>query len=178
MSAGRELVGRPAPSPERAVTEISVSKKAEDLKAVPAASLRGGSVARRGGELGARRCWEGRLGAGLIKFLGDVKLSLSRLPLLARSAGQQRLLRPKNPNRPAGHPEVASIRALWLEAAVAARQPCRLRTRNGESARAEETEVDKKTAKRTQSRRRNPGESAGGEERMTLWQATISAQRR
>jgi hypothetical protein len=63
---------------------------------------------------------------------------------LAGSAGQQRLLRPENPNRHAGHREVASIRALWLEAAVAARQPCRLRTMNGESARAEGTDVDEK----------------------------------
>jgi len=96
----------------------------------------------------------------LMKFLGDVKLSTPGCRSLAGSAGQQRLLRPENPNRHAGHREVASIRALWLEAAIAARQPCRLRTRNGESARPEGTDVDeKKIAKRTQSRRRNPGGS-------------------
>jgi hypothetical protein len=71
--------------------------------------------------------------AVLIKFLGDVKLSTPGCRSLAGSAGQPRLLRPENSNRHAGHREVASIRAVWLEAAVVARQPCRrLHTRNGD----------------------------------------------
>jgi hypothetical protein len=52
---------------------------------------------------------------------------------------------PENPNRHAGHREVASIRALWLEAGSSRASPavCARGTAT-ESARAEGTDVDEK----------------------------------
>jgi hypothetical protein len=95
--------------------------------------------------------------AVLIKFLGDVKLSAPGCRFLGGSAGHQRLLRPENPNRHAGHREVAFIRALGSRqlsrANVCARGTARVLVE------LREPTSMKKIAKRTQSRRRNPGES-------------------
>jgi hypothetical protein len=102
--------------------------------------------------------------AMLIEFLGAAKLSTpsTGLPLLA---GQPGLFRPENANRHAAHCEVGwdpavrfGARRLALRANPAV---VRARGMAAERARrAEETRCRwKKIAKRTQSRRRNPGGS-------------------
>ena len=83
----------------------------------------------------------------LIEFLGDAKLTLPGTGCRSWPAVRVSLLRPENPNRHAGHREVApSVRFGSRRLPVAARRPvvCARGTAAGSARRAERTGIDEK----------------------------------